>query len=103
MHVLAAESGLDHPSGTTPNVAITDNQSIAEQHFDALKPGPFMIFGVATRQYPPDFSRIVDEIREPPVGSFNTDHIAILALQLLQGCQSHSIDAKRYWFIGAWR
>ena len=102
MDILPAKSGLDHPSRTAPNVAITDNQAIAEQHFDALKSRSFVVFAVTPGQYSPDFSRIIDKIRKTPVGLFDTDHIAIVPLQLLQGRQSLSVDAQRHRFIGAW-
>jgi hypothetical protein len=58
---------------------------------------------VPTRQQPPNFKCIINEIGEPAIRLHNAHDVAVLALQGLQHCQRVGIDAEPDTFVRARR
>ncbi len=101
VHVLAAERRLDHRARATPDVPVTHDQAIAEQHLDPLEAGPLVVLAVPTRQDEPDLVGVVDEVRESTIRIEETHHVAEIPLQTLQRRQRLGIDAERHRLVGA--
>ena len=101
MHVLAAESRLDHASGSAPNIAITDNQAVSEEHLHSFKARPLVILAMPASENPSHFTGVIDEIGEPSIRLGQTHHIPVFALQLLQRHQRLGIDSESDGITGA--
>jgi hypothetical protein len=62
-----------------------------------------VIFAVPTREYPAHFHRIIDKVRQTSIWTDHADHVAVLALQVLQGRECLGIDPERNRLIGPGR
>jgi hypothetical protein len=100
VYVLATEGRLDHPTRPPPDITITDDKAVSEQHFDTLKSRALAILTVSARQDSADFGGIVNEICQSTIGLGHADHIAELTLQSKQCRQGLRINAERHRIFG---
>ncbi len=103
MHALSSEGRLHHRSGAAPDVTVTDDQTVPQQHFHPLEAGPLDVLAVASCQDAANLVRVIDEIRQTTVGSHDADQIAVVPLQYLQRRQRIRVDPERDGVFGSRR
>ena len=94
MDILPAEGRLDHRSRSAPDIPVTNDQAVAEQHLDAFETRSLDVPGVPPHQYPANGSRVVDEVRQPPAALIKAGDIAELVTDAQQRVERFRIDPQ---------